>query len=183
LACGLAFSNMIELKDHYRTDLHRCNLTRKVQGMLPLGAEDFNRRAAELLGPTVQAPVGKDKHSRKKAKDDRQRAREEERARRRENKMLKHQAKMEAAMRPDAVTIDSEEEQELMLEERIAAAPKLELTQCIFSGTKFDTFEAALSHMARNVRATPYGAMYVEHSALTHAVGRSTAFSFPTWST
>ena len=39
--------------------------------------------------------------------------------------------------------------QEAVLEERQAAAPKLDNNQCIFSSKRFDDFEGALSHMAR----------------------------------
>eukprot|EP01049_Picozoa_sp_SAG25_P005827 SAG25_NODE_412_length_8295_cov_17.983895_6_plen_112_part_00 len=49
LACGLAFDAMHTLKEHYRGDLHRCNLKRKVQGLLPLSAADFQSRAEELV--------------------------------------------------------------------------------------------------------------------------------------
>jgi pre-60S factor REI1 len=36
-----------------------------------------------------------------------------------------------------------------VLQERTEAAPKLDLNQCIFSEKRFDDFEGALSHMAR----------------------------------
>ena len=53
MACALAFPDIGTLKAHYKEDLHQCNLQRKVQGLLPLGAEDFARRAAELSAPEV----------------------------------------------------------------------------------------------------------------------------------
>lgn len=46
-------------------------------------------------------------------------------------------------------TEEREEAEEALLRERVEAAPKLELNQCIFSEKRFDTFEGALSHMAR----------------------------------
>jgi hypothetical protein len=148
LACGLAFDAMHTLKEHYRGDLHRCNLKRKVQGLLPLSAADFQSRSEELVAPAVQ-PAGKEKRSRKLSKEARQRVKQEERARRQQEKLLKMQERVEAASQPESVTISSEQAEALMLEERIAAAPKLQLTQCIFSGRNFDTFEEALTHMAR----------------------------------
>jgi hypothetical protein len=81
LACGLAFDAMHTLKEHYRGDLHRCNLKRKVQGLLPLSAADFQSRSEELVAPAVQ-PAGKEKRSRKLSKEARQRVKQEERARR-----------------------------------------------------------------------------------------------------
>lgn len=99
LACGLGYERLELLKEHYRTELHRCNLGRKVAGQAPLRAEEFERRAAEQQ-EVVERPLpsGKDKHSRKKAKEMKQRAKNEERARRREAKMLKIQQRMEASV-------------------------------------------------------------------------------------
>ena len=43
--------------------------------------------------------------------------------------------------------MSQEEEEELVFRERAEAAPKLDLEQCIFSGTRHKDFGGALSHM------------------------------------
>ena len=78
--------------------------------------------------------------------------------------------------------MSQEEEEELVFRERAEAAPKLDLEQCIFSGTRHKDFGGALSHMARQVRgAAPRSAPRSANSA--YARVRSTASSSPTWST
>ena len=44
---------------------------------------------------------------------------------------------------------EEDQAEEAVLRERTEAAPKLELNQCIFSEKRFDDFEGALNHMAR----------------------------------
>ena len=87
---------MSALKEHYRGDLHRCNLKRKVQGLLPLSAADFQSRSEELVTPAVVQPVGREKRSRKLSKEARQRDKQEQRARR-------HQEKFAGAL-PEALS-------------------------------------------------------------------------------
>lgn len=44
---------------------------------------------------------------------------------------------------------EQEQAEEAELRTRTTAAPNLELSQCIFSEKRFDDFEGALNHMAR----------------------------------
>ena len=46
LACALSFGTLEELKGHYKAEFHRTNLQRKVSGLGPISAEEFERRSA-----------------------------------------------------------------------------------------------------------------------------------------
>ena len=46
LACALSFGTLEELKVHYKAEFHRANLQRKVSGLGPISAEEFERRSA-----------------------------------------------------------------------------------------------------------------------------------------
>lgn len=46
LACALSFGTLEELKVHYKAEFHRANLQRKVSGLGPISAEEFDRRSA-----------------------------------------------------------------------------------------------------------------------------------------
>lgn len=47
LACALSFSTLDELKVHYKQEFHRANLQRKVSGLGPISAEEFERRLGQ----------------------------------------------------------------------------------------------------------------------------------------
>ena len=53
--CGLLFEGRADLVSHYKGDLHRANLQRKVEGLEPLSHEEFEERAAAL----AEAPQDK----------------------------------------------------------------------------------------------------------------------------
>jgi hypothetical protein len=46
LACALSFGTLEDLKVHYKAEFHRANLQRKVSGLGPISAEEFERRSA-----------------------------------------------------------------------------------------------------------------------------------------
>lgn len=103
LACALSFGTLDELKVHYKQEFHRANLQRKVSGLGPISADEFERRAAQQDPDADEAqldsqPAGKDKHSRKRAKEAKLKAKNDERARRHEAKMLKIQQRAQAAV-------------------------------------------------------------------------------------
>ena len=167
LACALAFPDIGTLKAHYKQDLHQCNLQRKVKGLLPLGAEDFARRTAELSAPEVGTSTkgrgkgkGNDKAKRKVAKEEKMLAKQQAWQKKQEAKMQKLQERVEQlGVQGNIAEMDEdmekrigeamEAEQEKEMQERVDKAPKLELNQCIFSGTKFGATDEALTHMAR----------------------------------
>ena len=47
LACALSFGTLDELKVHYKQEFHRANLQRKVSGLGPISAEEFERRVGQ----------------------------------------------------------------------------------------------------------------------------------------
>ena len=47
LACALSFATLDELKVHYKQEFHRANLQRKISGLAPISAEEFQRRAEQ----------------------------------------------------------------------------------------------------------------------------------------
>ena len=48
-SCHLRFGQRADLKAHYKSELHRCNLQRRVQDLEPLTLAQFDARQAQLL--------------------------------------------------------------------------------------------------------------------------------------
>ena len=55
-APGVVFTDMDELKEHYRSDWHRYNLKRKVAGLPVVGQELFERVMAQAGAKTGEKP-------------------------------------------------------------------------------------------------------------------------------
>jgi pre-60S factor REI1 len=164
LTCRLTFQTLDILKDHYRLDLHRCNLKRKVNGLAPLSQAELDVRETEQEDSRIPeirlaAPGGKEKHAKKRNKEEKNRHRTEARVAKREQKMLRAKEsfeRQEARHKADMAGLDGmneEEAAEHVITERMKLAPQRGFTQCIFSGKQFETSDAALTHMAKYVSA------------------------------
>ena len=181
LTCRLAFTSLDTLKDHYRVDLHRANLKRKVNGLTALtqaqlDAREVDRDAPELQVPTsapLNARSGKDKHSKKRNKAKKEANRLEQRVAKREQKVLRAQEsyeRKEALLEAEMAGLEGMTEDEAadhVIAERLRKAPQRGPTQCLFSGEEFETMEEAVVHMAKN-----YGFYVpVRRRAACHAAG------------
>jgi len=47
LTCGVAFTDLEQLREHYKTDWHRYNLKRKVAAMPPVTLETFRDKMSK----------------------------------------------------------------------------------------------------------------------------------------
>ncbi|GJE94887.1 C2H2 type zinc-finger-domain-containing protein [Phanerochaete sordida] len=53
LSCSIAFHSADDQRDHYRSDHHRYNMKRRVAGLPPISAENFNQKVLERRAETA----------------------------------------------------------------------------------------------------------------------------------
>ena len=70
-APGQVFYSEEEMKEHYRTDLHRYNLKRKVAGLAPLTLEIFQEREAREARQPTDAPRRRSTEERRARREER----------------------------------------------------------------------------------------------------------------
>ncbi len=170
IACALRFQNLDEMRDHYRTDMHRQNLLRKTEGYVPLNERDLAER--KRLADLEAAPKGRlkgQKHKKKFGCAACGKAFSSEKAYEQHQRSKKHLSAAQPAVvvtgvrhpvieptKPDAVNDEVDEgsdwgEMEEDEEERFLAAMRardpLPSNACLFCPEHCDSAEDALEHM------------------------------------
>jgi pre-60S factor REI1 len=185
MACRVRLVSGESRREHYRSDMHRVNLQRKVAGMAPLTADDFVRRlealrAEEDLQNARRQPrfceVCSKKFSSERALANHVASRRHRDAVRARPDLAETPQIAEAMLSP--VDSDEEEgednvedglslEEELEIDRRIAEAIPFAATECVFDGLVCETVEENLTHMAKK-----YGFFvpYIEHLADSKAL-------------
>lgn len=186
-ACRVRLMGSDERREHYRSDLHRVNLKRKVGGLGPLTSEELAIRVAALRTeadatqrrrePKFCSACSK-KFSSEKALDNHVRSRrhlDRVRALAAEGldveistvggtdseDMAIEDGRVEDAVLGGSVdAVDDDEAVEKELARRLAESREMDSTECVFDGSCHESLEENLAYMARNFG---FFVPYVEH--------------------
>jgi len=135
-APGQVFYSEAEMKEHYRSDLHRYNLKRKVAGLAPLTLEAFQEREAREAARQPDS-------SRRLSTDERRQRREERR----------EQRAASSAKNPNSKTAQYEATREMsekeFVEHQLSRAPPLDAGSDLFSRHRSPDLHTNLAYMAR----------------------------------
>jgi pre-60S factor REI1 len=166
-APGETFANEDEMKEHYRTELHRFNLKRKVTGLAPLSRAQFEVRASSLPAcfdelrarrpPLSRAPVCLQEREALGARDADAKGgppaklttaeRRQQRDERREQRVAAKSKNPHSKAAHLAATAEMSEGQ--YLSHKLSQAPEFGPGSDLFSRYTSESLEANLAHMAR----------------------------------
>ncbi|KAF9365575.1 hypothetical protein BGX34_009401 [Mortierella sp. NVP85] len=177
LACQVAFKSADAQRDHYRSDWHRYNQKRKIVELPPVTAEAFAQKvvaqqqklaeeqaAAVEGGNVLECQTCRKTYSSENAYQNHlaSKKHKETEAKLKANPRPTKQPAVEKPTKSDVesitskVTVDlsitdetTQEELEELMDKKIEAAVRLELTDCLFCTEKAETFEKNVEHMTK----------------------------------
>jgi len=137
LTCRLLFKEPDEMRLHYKTDFHRFNLKRKVANLLPVTEELFTKKLTEVQNGEEKEPAKGRQH----IKQSKQKNANPKQA------VVKNSVELEGMTAPQNPPEDKNEDQ--LIEEKIASAPRLTLKDSMFDRHSSPDFESNLEYMTK----------------------------------
>jgi len=137
LTCRLLFKEPDEMRLHYKTDFHRFNLKRKVANLLPVTEELFTQKLTEVQNGEEKEPAKGRQH----IKQSKQKNANPKQA------VVKNSVESEGMTAPQNPPEDKNEDQ--LIEEKIASAPRLTLKDSMFDRHSSPDFESNLEYMTK----------------------------------
>jgi pre-60S factor REI1 len=198
MACRVRLVGADSRRDHYRSDMHRVNLQRKVAGMAPLTVEDFTRRLETLRNEADAQKARREPRfcevCSKKFSSERALANHVESRRHRDAVRalpeLAAQAERAGIISPVESDEDQEEEsraeddgltleEEMEIDRRIAEAIPFLATECVFDGIACESIEVNLTYMAKKFGFfVPYVENLADAKALLEYIGQKVGIGY-----
>lgn len=189
-ACRLRVVGSAARHEHYRSDLHRVNLKRKVGGLGPLTAEEFGVRVSALQQSSDQNEGARGRRewfcaccskrfSSQKALENHNRSRRHLDRLRRVSPDDMSELSTSGTVDMEREEVEDDEAVELELERRIKEGRMFSSVECVFDGSVHGSAEENLEYMAREFGFfLPYVEEVVDVEGLLRYLGQKVGIGF-----
>eukprot|EP01125_Pyxidicula_operculata_P000257 TRINITY_DN10336_c0_g1_i1.p1 TRINITY_DN10336_c0_g1~~TRINITY_DN10336_c0_g1_i1.p1 ORF type:complete len:357 (-),score=83.93 TRINITY_DN10336_c0_g1_i1:214-1284(-) len=154
IACRMKFDDAETMRTHYKGDYHRFNLKRKVANLPPVPEHLFNQKVADMQSNAVkEKPKGGD-HLKKGKQQKHKKDEHSNEDHKPENEVAETPKATGEASTPVIAPASGEEPkqatEEELIDEKIAAAPRLTLVDSLFDRHQSTDLESNINYMTKN---------------------------------